>query len=408
LFNNAVNFLADHCGSTIVLCTATQPLLARVQKEKGAVKLSPNSEIMRNVQELFDQLKRVRVEDRRRPEGWSEEDLVSLALNQSERAGSCLIVVNTKKAAKGLFRKLEASGGRRLYHLSTSMCPAHRRESLREIRERLDAWHRGENDHPIVCVSTQLIEAGVDVDFGSVIRFVAGLDSIAQAAGRCNRNGAREKGLVHVVNPVGESLAHLKDIEIGKQKAERVFDDFREDPQRFSHDLLGPEAMKWFYANYFFARQSEMDYPVDSESIGRNDTLLNLLSINRWATGDYQRRNGGFPPTYLRQSFMTANKEFQAIDAPTNGVIVPYGAEGQKIIADLCAASEIEKQFKLLHLAQQFTVNIFPHELKALTDAGALSDVQEGTGIHYLSERYYSLDFGLSTEPVSLQEFLHA
>jgi CRISPR-associated endonuclease/helicase Cas3 len=105
---------------------------------------------------------------------------------------------------------------------------------------------------------------------------------------------------------------------------------------------------------------------------------------------------------------MTANKEFQAIDAPTNGVIVPYGAEGQKIIADLCAASEIEKQFKRLHLAQQFTVNIFPHELQALTDAGALSDVQEGTGIHYLSERYYSLDFGLSTEPVSLQEFLHA
>jgi CRISPR-associated endonuclease/helicase Cas3 len=409
LFNNAVNFLADHCGSTIVLCTATQPLLAKVEKKKGAAKLSPDSEIMRNVPELFDQLKRVQVEDQRRPEGWSEEDLASLALSQSERAGSCLIVVNTKKAAKGLYRKLEAAGGARLYHLTTSMCPAHRRASLQEIRERLDALHRRENDQRIVCVSTQLIEAGVDVDFGSVIRFEAGLDSIAQAAGRCNRNGAREKGLVHVVNPAGESLAHLKDIEIGRQKAKRVLDDFRDHPERFDHDLLGPKAMTWFYENYFFARQSEMDYSVGPDNIGRNDTLLNLLSGNTLATGDYCRRNAGSaPPTYLRQSFMTANKEFQAIDAPTQGVIVPYGDEGRKIIADLCAAFEVEKQFKLLHLAQQLTVNVFPHELKALTDAGALSEVQEGTGIHYLSERYYSPDFGLSTEPVSPQEFLYA
>jgi CRISPR-associated endonuclease/helicase Cas3 len=407
LFNNAVNFLADYCGSTIVLCTATQPLLAHVQKTKGAAKLSPNSEIMPDVQRLFDQLQRVQVEDRRRPGGWSEEDLVSLALSQSERAGSCLIVVNTKKAAKGLYRKLEPSGVAQLYHLSTSMCAAHRRASLREIRKRLDAWHRGEDGQPIVCVSTQLIEAGVDVDFGSVIRFAAGLDSVAQAAGRCNRNGAREKGVVHVVNPADESLAHLKDIEVGKQKAERVFDDFREDPQRFGDDILGPAAMKWFYENYFFARQSEMDYPVGADSIGRHDTLLNMLSVNRWATGDYQRRHAGVPPMYLRQSFMAANKEFQAIDAPTHGVIVPYGDEGRKIIVDLCAAFEVEKQFKLLHAAQQFTVNVFPHEIKALTDAGALSEVQKGTGIHYLNESYYSPHFGLSTERVSEQEFLY-
>ena len=104
---------------------------------------------------------------------------------------------------------------------------------------------------------------------------------------------------------------------------------------------------------------------------------------------------------------MAANKEFQAIDAPTRGVIVPYGAAGKAIIANLCAAFEVEKQFKLLHAAQQFTVNVFPHELTALTECGALSEVQEGTGIHYLAERYYSQHFGLSTEPVSQQEILH-
>jgi CRISPR-associated endonuclease/helicase Cas3 len=104
---------------------------------------------------------------------------------------------------------------------------------------------------------------------------------------------------------------------------------------------------------------------------------------------------------------MAANKEFQAIDAPTKGVIVPHGAAGKKIIADLCAASEVDKQFTLLHEAQQFTVNIFPHELKTLTECGALAEVQESTGIHYLDERYYSPHFGLSAEPVSQQEFLH-
>ncbi|HEX7422963.1 MAG TPA: CRISPR-associated endonuclease Cas3'' [Terriglobales bacterium] len=112
LFNNAVNFLADHCGSTIVLCTATQPLLAQVEKKKGAAKLSPNSEIMPNVQVLFDLLKRVQVEDRRRPEGWSEEDLASLALSQSERAGSCLIVVNTQEGRERVVSKTGAFGRR--------------------------------------------------------------------------------------------------------------------------------------------------------------------------------------------------------------------------------------------------------------------------------------------------------
>jgi CRISPR-associated endonuclease/helicase Cas3 len=406
LFNNAVNFLTDYCVSTAVLCTATQPLLARVEKRKGAVKLAPKSELMPDVQALFDQLKRVQVKDQRRPGGWKDVEIADLAINQSQQAGSCLVVVNTKKAARGLYRQLEASGTA-LYHLSTSMCPAHRRSSLHEIRNRLDARHRLEDDQPLLCVSTQLIESGVDVDFGSVIRYAAGLDSIAQAAGRCNRNGARDKGLVHVVNPANESLAHLRDIEIGKQKAERVFDDFRDRPGEFGHDLLGPKAMTSFYESYFFARQSEMDYPAGPDKLGRNDTLLNLLSVNSLATGEYRRRNGGSAPSpYLRQSFMAANKEFAAIDAPTKGVLVPYGSAGKEIIADLCAAFDVERQFKLLHEAQQFTVNVFPHELKQLTECGALSEVQEGTGIHYLDQRYYSPHFGLCTELVSQQEVI--
>jgi CRISPR-associated endonuclease/helicase Cas3 len=401
LFNNAINFLAGHCGSTVVLCTATQPLLDDVDQKNGAAKLTPSSEIIPDVREVFAQLRRVEVKDQRRPGGWKPEEIASLAQAESARAGSCLVVVNTKKAARAVFEKLRRSA-RPLYHLSTSMCPAHRKESLKAVREHL------ENGREILCVSTQLIEAGVDLDFGSVIRFAAGLDSIAQAAGRCNRNGARPQGFVHVVNPADESLSALRDIEIGRQKAERVLDDFREDPARFDHDLLCPKAMQWFYKNYFFDRQKEMVYPISRDAIGRDDNLLNLLSDNRFATEDFRRCNKGTSPEiYFRQSFMAANRAFQTIDAPTQGVVIPYGKEGQAVVAALCAAPEPERQFQLLHEAQQFTVNVFPHEFQRLVEGGALREAQPQTEIYCLNEHYYSKDFGLSTEPVSEGEFLY-
>ena len=375
LFNKAINFLAGHCGSTVVLCTATQPLLDDVDQKNGAAKLTPSSEIIPDVREVFAQLRRVEVKDQRRPGGWKPEEIAALAQAESAQAGSCLVVVNTKKAARAVFEGLRCSA-RPLYHLSTSMCPVHRKQSLKAVRDHLDSKRE------ILCVSTQLIEAGVDLDFGSVIRFAAGLDSIAQAAGRCNRNGARPQGFVHVVNPADESLSALRDIEIGRQKAERVLDDFRENPGRFNNDLLCPKAMRWFYENYFFARQEEMVYPISRDAIGRDDSLLNLLSDNLCATEDFRRCNKGkSPEIYLRQSFMAANRAFQTIDAPTRGVVVPYGKKGQAVVAALCAMSEIERQFRLLRVAQQFTVNVFPHEFDKLVKTGALHEVQPQTKI---------------------------
>jgi CRISPR-associated endonuclease/helicase Cas3 len=394
LFNNAVNFLVEQCGSTVVLCTATQPLLSQVDPKKGAIPNHGKCEIMPDVKGLFENLKRVKVEYTRKPEGWQEKDIAELALNEAHRAGSCLVVVNTKKAAKGLFRCLDGNVGVPTYHLSTSMCPIHRREVLSDIRIRLDAGQ------PTLCISTQLIEAGVDIDFGAVIRFAAGLDSIAQAAGRCNRNGTREMGVVHVVNPAGEDLEYLEDIRIGREKTDRVFDDFRDNPDAYDNNLIGPKAIEWYYKNYFFDRQDEMGYRISSDLIGRDDTLLNLLSINSLA-------HDNSSDNYLRQSFMAAAKAFRALDAPTRGVIVQYGKVGRDLVAEICSAFEVEKQFKLLRRAQQFTVNLFPHEFRKLEEQDALTEVQQGTEIYYLNERYYSKDFGLATEPVTDEEFLH-
>ncbi|MDD4910734.1 MAG: CRISPR-associated helicase Cas3' [Sideroxydans sp.] len=402
LFNNAINFLVDQCGSTVVLCTATQPLLDQVSAEKGALRIPAGNELMPDVKKLFDELKRVEVKYQRKRGGWTNDEIAALAMEETHRAGSCLVIVNTKNAAQTLYDLCKQPDGIPLYHLSTSMCPTHRRVILAKIRERLG------KRLPVLCFSTQLIEAGVDVDFGAVIRYTAGLDSIAQAAGRCNRNGLRETGIVHVVNPQNERIEMLRDICIGRDKAERVLDEYEDNPLQFGNDRIGLEAMKRYYTYYFFARQSEMDYPLSTKTIGHEDTLLNLLSGNTLAVHEHEQRTGQGPNIYLRQSFMSAAKAFKAIDAPTQGVIVQYSKEGQAIVAELCAAYLPDKEFDMLRRAQQFTVNVFPNVLERLAKAGAVREVQEGTGILYLDYRYYSDEFGLSETPVRNMEAWNA
>ena len=404
LFNNAINFLVHHCGSTVVLCTATQPLLDKVDANQGALKLSPNSELMPDVRSLFADLKRVEVKNQHKPGGWTQEEVATLAQEETRDTDSCLVIVNTKKAAQAVYRLCHESSSVPTFHLSTSLCPAHRKEILRQVRDHLD---RRES---VLCVSTQLIEAGVDVDFGAVIRYAAGLDSIAQAAGRCNRNGRNAIGRVHIVNPreQDESLERLLDIRIGRDKTARILNDYEENPDRFQYNLVGPEAMAWYYQNYFFARKDDMSYPVSAATLGHDDNLLNLLSSNSIASAEYGRRNGQMPKLCLRQSFKAAAQAFKAIDAPTQGVIVPYGEAGRELINELCSSFDIEKQYALLRRAQQFTVNVFPHELRKLQDARAVYPVQEGTQILHLDSRYYSPEFGLVTEPIGPMENLQS
>lgn len=403
IFNNAINFLAEQCNSTVVLCTATQPLLHEVAPENGAIRLAAKHEIVRNVRQLFEDLKRVEVSDQRKPGGWSYGEIAQLALGELERTGSCLVIVNTKDAARQIFEACSAvDDSKALFHLSTDMCPTHRKEVLQKIRDRLD------DGLATLCLSTQLIEAGVDVDFGAVIRSLAGLDSIAQAAGRCNRNGRPEPGIVHLVNPADERLNKLTDIRIGRDHALRVLDDFSKTPERYRDNLLGPEALNDYYRYYFFERQADMAYSVLAKDLGHDDTLLNLLSGNDIALTDCQRKAGCVPDRLLNQSFMAAAKAFKAIDAPTQGVIVPYGKKGADLVGRLHAAYDLALEGDLLRAAQQYTVNVFPHILEKLKQVGAIKEIKEGIRVYSLDSRYYSDQFGLATEQVSRMELLNA
>jgi CRISPR-associated endonuclease/helicase Cas3 len=397
LFNNAINFLVNHCESTVILCTATQPLLGSVDGKKGTLKLSKENELMPDVGKFFADLKRVHVHDCRKSPGWIYPEIAALAVGQVKENGSCLVVVNTKKAARIIFEEAKKDG-LEVFHLSTGMCPAHRKQVLNTIRQKLD------DKEPILCVSTQLIEAGVDISFRSVIRMLAGLDSIAQAAGRCNRHGGPEIGNVFVVNPTEENLEFLMDIAVGKEKSNRVLDDYKSDPSKYGSDIIGPEILKWYYQNYFYDRKDVMDYPVTS---GRNDTLLNMLSCNSLAVADFLRAGKEKLDINLRQSFMTAARLFKSIDAPTRSVIVRYGDEGRDLVNQLCSAFEVDKQYALIKKAQQYSVNLFPYEFEKLAQQNALYRVQEETEIFYLDYQYYSKITGISLEPVKQEEQFH-
>jgi CRISPR-associated endonuclease/helicase Cas3 len=406
MLNLALRFLVHNCGATVVLCTATQPPLDKLAVQYRSLNIDSDHRIIQNEVELFERLKRVEVFDGRKAGGWQEDDVAELAQRELQEKNSVLIVVNTKQSARALYQAIVAKklADVNLYHLSTNMCAAHRLSVLEEIKSKL-----GQKE-PVICVSTQLIEAGVDIDFGSVIRYLAGLDSIAQAAGRCNRHGTRQElGNVWIVNPAEENVENLPDIKIGIDVAQRVLDDFKEDPAAFGNNRIGIEAMAAYYKFYYHARQHEMDYPLtEKSSVERNDSLFNLLSLNTLSKSAYCRKYEANPDLAFLQSFQSAAKEFRVIDSATRGVIVPYGKEGKAIIAELCSSPDLTRMSRLLRRAQRYAVNLFPHEFQRLAKLNAIYEVQPGAGIYYLDERNYSDKLGWYDETVSNMSLLVA
>ena len=403
LFNVAVNFLVDECGSTAVLCTATQPLLDRIIPEERSLKIKPENEMVSNLPQIFEDLKRVEFYDKRKAEGWTENEISSLIREELNSTGSVLVIVNTKKSALRLFQELKGNIDGLLVHLSTNMCPEHRMNVLEDMKRHLNDNKR------VVCVSTQLIEAGIDIDFGSVIRYLAGLDSLAQAAGRCNRNGKMVSlGRFFVINSKEEKLGNLKSIVKGRDTSQRVLDEFERDEKQFDNDILGPKAMERYYRYFFYDRRDEMSYKVGNNSIiGRDDNLFDLLSTNVHSVQEYKRVNKSAPNLLLRQSFMTASKSFNVIDSNMRGVIVPY-EKGSELIDKLCGSPNIETEYQLLKAAQRYSIELFDNEFQNLRKRNVIHEIQEGAGIFYVGKFYYDPYHGLNGETTGEMPFYNA
>lgn len=318
---DVLKLLVAHYGVTVVLCTATQPALSTTtyfDASKSLDGLENVHEIIDNPDALFDALKRVDVE---LPSDWTTPTAWSDVAKQLSAEDCVLAIVNTRKAARELQRLMPAD----TLHLSALMCGAHRKDVITHIKERLKAKREGRDQRPLRVVSTQLVEAGVDIDFPVVYRALAGLDSIAQAAGRCNREGRMNgKGRVVVfVPPERPPLGHLR------KGADACISSLHGQ----GHDPLARALFDRYFKEFY--------HSVDLDA----KEVVKKLTINDRKT--------------LSVQFRSAAEAFRLIDdADSATVVVRYAAQHDEIEKLLGILAAEGPQRWLLRKLQRYTVSI--------------------------------------------------
>ncbi len=349
----AVCELVNNYGTTVVLCSATQPALEDLIPVCIRVR-----EIARDPKALYCALKRVIVHDI----GVVTNEAIVAHLRQREQV---MCIVNTRAHAREVFQLLGKGDGH--YHLSAAMYPRHRHQCLQEIRNRL------QEGLPCRVVSTQLIEAGVDVDFPVVLRAIAGLDSIAQAAGRCNREGKSKCGQVYVFSPAeGEGMSHLwfkrtAAIAAGIMKHEC--------------DPLSLGAINQYFRQLYFYERGAVLGSGASDGLDRHNIL------GRFETG---AKSLDFP-------FREVEQLFKVIGDETVGVVVPGDLGCQTTLEEvrLFGISRIRAR-----RLQQYMVSVRTWELGQLQNAGLLEEVGGLPVLWDLSSYHdlYGLGVGSSTK----------
>ena len=344
----AMASLAEQFHSTVVLCTATQPslddLLHTYAPDRPVTELCPQTAA------LYDRFRRVTF----RQVGTLTDEALAEHLGVQRQV---LCIVNSRKAAQSLYALLPPEGS---YHLSTLMIPAQRQALLVEIRERL------RRDEPCRVVSTSLIEAGVDVDFPVVYRELAGLDSVMQAAGRCNREGKR---------PADESVVTIFErTELPPLLFQTAIGAAREALEE-DREPAAPETM----ARYFHSLRGLTGDALDKQGV--------IKAFTQGIEGCE------FP-------FRTVAETFHLIDQNTYTVYIPYG-EGATLLRQL---QDGECSKGLYRKLGRYAVSVYDKHFQALHHAGALLTAREIPTLDDDSAiltdlTLYSETMGLSLEP---------
>ena len=322
----AIKELAQNYRCSVVMCTATQPA---VQAENGFYRGFENvREIAPKPTALFDKLRRTTVQY------IGTQTDVDLLTKLAEHP-KMLVIVNNRRHARSLYDQAKHLDG--TFHLTTLMCAKHRSQKLDEIRGRL------KNGEPCRVIATSLIEAGVDVDFPLVMRAEAGLDSVAQAAGRCNREGKRpsENSFVWIFAPEDKWQAPP---ELATQAAV-----MRLTADSFSDDLLSTQAVAAYFAELYQLKGNELD----------NKKILKMHN-DRGQSLD-------FP-------FQTIADKFRMIESHMQPLIIPFDGEAENLISSLHHADHIGG---LLRKLQPYTVQIPEKALVALYKAGRIEPINE-------------------------------
>lgn len=340
----ALTELVLNYGATVVLCTATQPAV----KNLLPANLKP-VEIMEDPAKLQKIFKRVTVQY------GSEISDIKLAEAMADNV-QVLTIVNTRRHARLLFDKLLEKTEEGVYHLSARMCPAHRKLVLAEIRQAL------KERKSCRVVSTQLIEAGVDVDFPVVYRSAAGIDSIAQAAGRCNREGRQSDGRVIVFDPEPHGMPKRGRFSavagLTRSVARRL--------QQFNGELLSLEAIEDYFHQLFDLERENLD-------------ARGILKMITEGTDDL-----AFP-------FAAIAHEFQLIDSATIPVVVPWDEHAK----ELMGKTEYHPfPASMARSLQPYVVQIYQYELAALEKEGVIKSIDDC--MKFLTDSsFYDARFGL-------------
>ena len=380
LFNLALNFLAKICNATIILCSATQPCFEKTmypldKSVKDLITLTKEQETV---------FKRVRLEYKGEMDC---EELADFAAGILEGNNSLLLVCNTKNEAAVMFNLLCSKiKDVKAFHISAGMCTAHRKETIKEMQEALE-----NKQQKVLCVSTQVIEAGVDVSFARVIRLLAGMDNIVQATGRENRNREFD-GLApgYIVRLKGEVLKGLSEIEAAKNAAANLLVKYKNSPKIYDNDLMSEKAINEYYeCLYGNVNDGYHDFYIESV----RDSILNLMSCN-------ENVDSGKIPEYnkyfMHQALKTAGGLFTVFDESSIDIIVPYN-RGIEIIQEVFAVGDKDygKLKAVLNEAKLYTVSLFKYQKIKLEEQGALIFVPSA-GVYILQDGYYDELTGLN------------
>lgn len=315
--------LASHYKTSVVLCSATQPALQyRIDFPTG---LQDVREIVDDPVRLSKAMKRITVHDL----GIQKDiDL----LGQLKQHDKVLCIVNTRRHARNLYEQL--SGEKGVFHLSASLCPVDRSKILKDIRQSL------ENDKYCRVISTQLVEAGVDLDFPVVYRAISGIDSIAQAAGRCNREGLLKNGEVFVFRP-----EHKLPPRYFRHTAQTVESIMR----RFSRDILSLRAIEEYFRDYYWSQGNHLD---------KNDILKFL--------------NEGV--SKLNFPFREVAHKFRLIEDNSLPVIIGCDRKATKLIDEIRHVNYLRGYSRKL---QKYTVQIYKNDWNRLLKEGCIEIVRD-------------------------------
>jgi CRISPR-associated endonuclease/helicase Cas3 len=333
--------LVDDYGVTIVLCTATQPALDESQDFSG---LKNVREIIKDAGAYFHELKRVNyvMPEAKKTNSWDE---IAQIMCEEEQV---LCIVNTKKHASELVSALKniSFNTENIFHLSTSLCPAHRKKVIAEIKYRL------RNNQPCRLVSTQIVEAGVDIDFPVVLRAAAPLDRIVQAAGRCNREGKLKIGKTIIFVPDDNSMPRGA-YRAGYEEAMKIL-------VSDQTDLNDPVIFKRYF-QYLY-----QDIPLDGKKI---QELRNELKFDEVADKYKIISDSGIP------------------------VIVMYQPASDLILEILNSLKYLKGSLRsAIRRLQPFTVNIYMNNIHLFSNKGLIEKLDES--IYVWKGRYDSL-FGI-------------